>query len=55
MMNTPTSALWWDVSDAPSPAEAAVPLLDLALGPVIAGHYGQLVRHGKVLPWAPGR
>ncbi|MFI5733641.1 SDR family NAD(P)-dependent oxidoreductase [Kribbella sp. NPDC051587] len=52
MMNTPTSALWWDVSTAPTPAEAAVPLLDLALEPADPEHYGQLLRHGKVLPWA---
>lgn len=53
MMNTPTSSLWWDVSNAPSPAQAAVPLLDLALEPVDPAHYGQLIRDGKVLPWAP--
>lgn len=51
MLNTPTSALWWDVSTAPSPAEAATALLDLALQPADPGHYGQLVRNGKVLPW----
>jgi hypothetical protein len=49
----PTSAMWWDVSSAPSPAQAAVPLLDLALGPVKPGHYGELVRDGEVLPWSP--
>ncbi|MBB5081464.1 SDR family NAD(P)-dependent oxidoreductase [Nonomuraea endophytica] len=54
MMNTPTSGMWWDVSDAPSPADAAVPLLHLALGPVDPDHYGQLVRNGDVLPWKPG-
>jgi NAD(P)-dependent dehydrogenase (short-subunit alcohol dehydrogenase family) len=54
MINTPTSGLWWDVSGAPSPAEAAVAVLDLVLGPVKDGHYGQLVRNGEVLPWAPG-
>lgn len=53
MLNTPTSALWWDVGDAPTPAQGAVPLLDLALGPVDPDHYGQLVRHGKVVPWRP--
>ncbi|WP_345468655.1 SDR family NAD(P)-dependent oxidoreductase [Actinoallomurus oryzae] len=53
MMNTPTSGLWWDVSDAPSPAEAALPLLSLALDPVDPDHYGRLVRHGEVLPWSP--
>jgi NAD(P)-dependent dehydrogenase (short-subunit alcohol dehydrogenase family) len=53
MMNTPTSALWWDVSSAPSPAEAAVALLDLALEPVKPGYYGELIRNGEVLSWAP--
>lgn len=52
MINTPTSALWWDVSTAPSPAEAAGPVLDLALGPVDPEHYGQLVRFGRVLSWS---
>jgi NAD(P)-dependent dehydrogenase (short-subunit alcohol dehydrogenase family) len=55
MMNTPTSGMWWDVSDAPSPAQAAVALLDLAFEPVNADNYGQLVRNGNVLPWAPER
>jgi hypothetical protein len=55
MMNTPTSALWWDVSSAPSPADTAPALLDLALQPVKPGHYGELVRFGHALPWAPGR
>ncbi len=53
MINTPTSGLWWDVSDAPTADEAAVALLDLALGPVDPGFHGQLVRHGRVLPWKP--
>ncbi|MCP3802364.1 SDR family NAD(P)-dependent oxidoreductase [Allokutzneria sp. A3M-2-11 16] len=53
MINTPTSALWWDVSSAPSPAEAAAAPLDLALGPLSPKHYGELVRHGEVVPWAP--
>ncbi|GAA3258886.1 SDR family NAD(P)-dependent oxidoreductase [Dactylosporangium siamense] len=51
MINTPTSGQWWDVSGAPSPEQAAVALLDLALGPVDPAHYGELVRHGEVLPW----
>ncbi|MFE3170098.1 SDR family NAD(P)-dependent oxidoreductase [Amycolatopsis sp. NPDC059090] len=54
MMNTPTSAMWWDVRDAPSPAQAADALLDLVFGPVKPEHYGQLVRDGQVLPWTPG-
>jgi NAD(P)-dependent dehydrogenase (short-subunit alcohol dehydrogenase family) len=55
MMNTPTSGKWWDVSDAPSPAYAAVALVDLAFDPITPEHYGQLVRKGEVLPWVrPG-
>ncbi|RMI32334.1 SDR family NAD(P)-dependent oxidoreductase [Nocardia stercoris] len=53
MINTPTSALWWDVSGAPTPAQAAVALVDLALEPVNPAHYGELVRYGTVLPWSP--
>jgi NAD(P)-dependent dehydrogenase (short-subunit alcohol dehydrogenase family) len=51
MMNTPTSAEWWDVSDAPTPAQAAAVLLDLVFAPADPAHYGQLVRGGEVLPW----
>lgn len=53
MLNTPTSALWWDVSTAATPAQASGALLDLALEPVAPDHYGQLVRFGKVVPWSP--
>jgi hypothetical protein len=53
MMNTATSAMWWDVSSAASPAEAAVSLLEMALEPVKAEWYGELVRAGFVLPWRP--
>ncbi|MGZ3143827.1 SDR family NAD(P)-dependent oxidoreductase [Lentzea chajnantorensis] len=52
MINTPTSALWWDVSAAPTPDRAAGPLLDLALGPVEPAHYGELVRYGEVVPFS---
>ncbi|MCO5998987.1 SDR family NAD(P)-dependent oxidoreductase [Actinoallomurus rhizosphaericola] len=55
MMNTATSAMWWDVSDAPTPAQAATALLNLAFDPVDPDHYGRLVRDGRVLPWAPER
>ena len=51
MLNTPTSALWWDVSTAASPARGAVALLDLAFDPVKPDHYGELVRFGEVVPW----
>ena len=52
MINTPTSGLWWDVSAAPTPAEAAGPLLDLVLGPFRPEFYGELVRAGEVLAWS---
>ena len=52
MINTPTSALWWDVSTAPTPAQAATALLDLALSPLEPEHYGELVRHGEVVPFS---
>jgi NAD(P)-dependent dehydrogenase (short-subunit alcohol dehydrogenase family) len=53
MMNTPTSAVWWDVSDAPTPAQAATAVLDLVFAPTHPHHYGELIRHGDVLPWKP--
>ena len=52
MINTPTSALWWDVSTAPTPAQAAKALLDLALDPVKPEHHGELVRDGEVVPFS---
>ncbi|WP_438452679.1 hypothetical protein [Streptomyces asiaticus] len=41
MMNTPTSQGWWDVSDAPTPDEAAGPLLEPVLKPVKPEQYGE--------------
>jgi hypothetical protein len=38
---------------ATSPAQAAAPLLDLALAPVQPSEYGELVRFGQVVPWSP--
>ncbi|MFI6099950.1 SDR family NAD(P)-dependent oxidoreductase [Lentzea sp. NPDC051213] len=52
MMNTPTSALWWDVSAAPTPAQAAIGLLDMAFDPVKPEQYGELVRFGEVVPFS---
>ncbi|MEU8631939.1 SDR family NAD(P)-dependent oxidoreductase [Amycolatopsis sp. NPDC048633] len=53
MINTPTSALWWDVRDAPSPARAAEAVLDLVFRPVEPAQYGELVRFGAVRSWKP--
>ena len=55
MMNTKTSAEWWDVGDAPTPAQAAVAVLDLVWGSATPDHYGQLVHRGDVLPWKPSQ
>ncbi|MGW6445113.1 SDR family NAD(P)-dependent oxidoreductase [Lentzea sp. NPDC055074] len=52
MINTPTSALWWDVSTAPTADQAARALLDLALRPLDPAQYGELVRHGEVVPFS---
>jgi carbonyl reductase 1 len=53
LFDTPTSRPWFDdFSDAQTPEEAAVALLDLAVAPdVDPALYGELVRFGPVLPW----
>lgn len=53
MMNTPTSSVQWNVSEAPTPSRAAVAVLDLIFNPVVPEHYGQLLRDGRVLPGKP--
>jgi hypothetical protein len=53
MIDTATSRVWFDTSDAQSPAQAAQALLGLALSRVNPDRYGELVRFGRVLPWAP--
>jgi NAD(P)-dependent dehydrogenase (short-subunit alcohol dehydrogenase family) len=52
MIDTATSRPWFDMSRAQSPARAAAALLDLAVSPLNPAHYGELVRFGRVLPWA---
>lgn len=45
---------FWDVSGAPTPAQAAVPLIDLVLDEIpLDTYYGQLIRGTTVLPWKP--
>jgi len=54
MIDTAASRPWFDMSRAQTPTQAAGPLLDLALGPTPdEGLYGELVRFGQRLPWAP--
>ena len=52
MIDTGASRPWFDMSDAQTPAQAAVALLHLALDPDVDPlFYGELIRFGKVLPW----
>lgn len=54
MINTAASRPWFDMSRAQTPTQAAATLLDLALGPAPDERlYGELVRFGTRLPWAP--
>jgi carbonyl reductase 1 len=52
MIDTAASRAWYDMSHAQTPAQAAVALLDLALGPQPDRElYGELIRFGERLPW----
>jgi hypothetical protein len=54
MIDTGASRPWFDMSRAQTPAQAAGPLVDLALrGSLDASLYGELIRFGEVLPWKP--
>ena len=54
MIDTGASRPWFDMSRAQTPAQAAGPLVDLALRSSLdASLYGELIRFGKVLPWKP--
>jgi carbonyl reductase 1 len=53
LVDTDASRPWFsDLSGAATPAEAAKPLLDLALGARRPEHYGELVQSGRVLRWS---
>ncbi|WP_158841658.1 SDR family oxidoreductase [Saccharothrix deserti] len=53
LVDTDASRPWFaDMSGAASPAEAAEPLLDLALGTRRPEFYGELVQFGRVLRWS---
>jgi NAD(P)-dependent dehydrogenase (short-subunit alcohol dehydrogenase family) len=54
MIDTGASRPWFDMSDAQTPAEAAVALVDLALRSSLDENmYGELLRFGEVLSWKP--
>lgn len=53
LVDTDASRPWFaDMSGAASPAQAAQPVLDLALGTRRPEHYGELVQSGRVLRWS---
>ena len=52
LVDTEASRPWFaDMSQAQTPAEAAVDILALALDPVDRSFYGELVQHRRILPW----
>jgi len=54
MIDTGASRPWFDMSTAQTPAEAAVPLVDLVLRSSLdQSMYGELVAPGRVFPWKP--
>jgi carbonyl reductase 1 len=54
MIDTGASRPWFDMSTAQTPAEAAVPLVDLVLRSSLdQSMYGELVGPGRVFPWKP--
>jgi NAD(P)-dependent dehydrogenase (short-subunit alcohol dehydrogenase family) len=53
MIDTGASRPWFDMTNAQTPAQAAVALVNLALNPAVdASFYGELVQFGKVLRWS---
>jgi carbonyl reductase 1 len=52
LVDTEASRPWFDdMSQAQSPDEAAADVLGLALDPIDGTFYGELIQHGRVLPW----
>lgn len=56
LVDTRASRPWFtDMSQAQSPGQAAIDVVKLATGPIDPQMYGQLVQHGRIIPWAdPG-
>jgi NAD(P)-dependent dehydrogenase (short-subunit alcohol dehydrogenase family) len=56
LVDTRASRPWFtDFSQAQTPRQAAVQLVDLALNPLAPPMYGELIREGEVLPWHAGK
>jgi carbonyl reductase 1 len=55
LVDTRASRPWFsDMSQAQTPGAAAADIVALATGPADARFYGELVQHGRVLPWRTG-
>jgi carbonyl reductase 1 len=53
LVDTRASRPWFtDMSQAQSPGQAAVDVVKLATGPIDPQIYGELIQHGRILPWA---
>ena len=52
LVDTRASRPWFtDMSQAQSPGQAATDIVKLATGPIELQMYGELVQHGRILPW----
>ncbi len=53
LVDTRASRPWFtDMSQAQSPGQAAIDVVKLATGPIDPQMYGELIQHGRILPWA---
>jgi carbonyl reductase 1 len=52
LVDTRASRPWFtDMSQAQSPGQAAIDVVKLATGPIDPQMYGELVQHGRIVPW----
>jgi hypothetical protein len=52
LVDTRASRPWFtDMSRAQSPDQAAIDVIKLATGPIDPQMHGELVQHGRIIPW----
>jgi len=52
LVDTRASRPWFtDMSQAQSPGQAAIDVVKLDIGPIDTQMYGELVQHGRIIPW----
>ena len=52
LVDTRASRPWFtDMSRAQSPGQAAIDVVKLDIGPIDTQMYGELVQHGRIIPW----